>query len=170
MNVVQLVMAVVILGLLIAVSVLLPQVTSANQMAAEAQELSAVTKQLLRNAGAVCTARNNDFRGVINCVQPVLSQNNFVVNANDFRPFNEVRNETGVIIATNRGAQAYQGEDFLLYKNGEFVDRGCHISAEILRDFTCRFSLDDPCERGDVYELRYEQESGEELRLVTRTC
>ena len=153
-----------ILVLLVIISLIVPQLNAAKQDVEEAEEFSQTVKQLLKAINVRCTASSSDFSAMENCIAPALRKNDFV--SETFRPFSERKNETGVFVISNEGAQTYNGSLFFLSKNGADVAQGCHISSEILTDYTCRFDLVEPCTEGDVYEIRY----GETARLVTKTC
>lgn len=156
----------VVLALLIAISLLLPQLNTARADVEEAREFSGSVRQLLNAIDVRCTARTGDFSGIQDCIEPVLRRNDFEIDS--FREFDERRNESGLLVIKNEGSRTYAGSEFALLKNGEEVARGCHITSEILAEYTCRFDLTEPCIEGDVFAVTYG--SDEPLRLVTRTC
>lgn len=157
-------MGIAIVILLIIISMQIPRISQAENQAANARLMADTTKALLRELDVRCTARNTDFLGIRDCITPVLSKNDFSVQR--FDRFDERRNETGQFIITNEGAKTYNGSLFALKKNGEEIIRGCHIEGNILPEYTCRFTLNEPCLDGDVYDITYE----EDIRLATETC
>lgn len=156
-------MGVAIIVLLIIISLQFPQIQSARAEVAEAQEYSATVKELLRAIDVRCAARSDDFTAMQACITPVLRKDDF--STDTFRPFDERRNASGVFVIVNEGSKTYNGSAFVLAKNGADVKTGCHITSEILADYTCRFDLVEPCVEGDVFTVTYE-----ETRLVTKTC
>jgi hypothetical protein len=160
------ILSTVILILLVILSLQLPKIQAADQRVAEAEDLAITVRQLLQTMDIRCTASVRDVVGIRNCISPVLEQNNFETEA--FREFNERTEEAGVFVIRNDGVKTYDGLLFSLSKNGEQVANGCHITTDILPDYTCRFDLPEPCIEGDVYEISYAD--NDVSRLVTRTC
>lgn len=128
-----------------------------------AQTLSGNTRILLRNMDIKCTSRDSDFEGINSCVIRALRINDF--NEKDYKAFNTRTNESGYIIIENKGTKVYNGTDFEMLKNGIPIIKGCHISSTIEPKYTCRFSIEEECERGDVLEINYQG-----TRVHIKTC
>ncbi len=157
------IMGSIIFVLLVVVSIQTPQISQADDIESEAVALAQSAKDLLRAVDVRCTARDTDFAGIRRCIEPVLLKNDFELD--DFQRFDDRRNETGAFIIRNEGVKTYNGSLFVMTKNGEEVAQGCHITSDILQDYTCRFDISEACRTGDVFEISYE-----ESRLITRTC
>lgn len=171
MNKAVIFMGVAIVALLIIISLQLPRVKQAEATVADAKLLSATTKSLLKTLDIRCPASQNDFIGLKQCIDPVLRKNDFTMDT--FRVFNERTNTTGAFVILNEGQKTYTGADFVMTKNGVEAGRGCHISGDILPQYTCRFDITETCEAGDVFDIAYELDIDGEtqnVRLMTKTC
>ena len=167
MNKTLVVSSAIILVLLIVLAILYPKLLAANETAEKSAQLSASVKSFLSANDIRCTARSSDTLGLKECIDNQLKKNDFKVTT--FDEFDTRNQRNGTIVIVNQGSKTYNGSNFLLTKNGIEYAKGCHITSNILPDYTCRFVITESCTVGDIFEVRY-LSSNEPVRLVTKSC
>lgn len=106
-----------------------------------------------------------DFPMLTNCFREAtegIDAGNAFVEQLFRNPYND---EEGYLAIKNQADVPFQSANFTLHVNGVQVDRGCDMSGDIAPGFTCRFTLEQPCQPGDNMEVRYNRR-----RAFLRIC